>query len=371
MTSLKLLEFTWKISKYSEQKLSNGPGRLICSQNLPANFKGNLKFQLGFCPHGVSEFSDGGEWTSLYLKTTGSDTYDTLHHFEFSIVDADGKKFGIRRFHKKIPAFVSYTMFLLQKDLENPANNLLPNDTLTICCRVEDTQSKTEGDCNCQIEKPETPQARLGRDLAALLNDKFADFVFKVENVKIPAHRAILAARSPVFDAMFQYDMKENKTNETEITDVTPAAFRALLQFIYTGHCQVGSLAEEILVAANKYDIRDLKQICAKELQKKLTVDNAVRLLVLSDLHQSEDLKDGAIRFINKNAPAFQHFLRFSAKQFNDQFRVFKIEYGTSSIHSSLGVGRCGHQCTCQRHVEHLQSSDPDQRWTRCVYLPK
>ena len=145
MTSLKLLEFTWKISKYSEQKLSNGPGRLICSQNLPANFKGNLKFQLGFGPHGVSEFSDGGEWTSLYLKTTGSDTYDTLHHFEFSIVDADGKKFGIRRFHKKIPAFVSYTMFLLQKDLENPANNLLPNDTLTICCRVEETKSKVVG----------------------------------------------------------------------------------------------------------------------------------------------------------------------------------------------------------------------------------
>ena len=106
MTSLKLLEFTWKISKYSEQKLSNGPGRLICSQNLPANFKGNLKFQLGFGPHGVSEFSDGGEWTSLYLKTTGSDTYDTLHHFEFSIVDADGKKFGIRRFHKKIPNLI-------------------------------------------------------------------------------------------------------------------------------------------------------------------------------------------------------------------------------------------------------------------------
>ena len=66
---------------------------------------------------------------------------------------------------------------------------------------------------------------------------------------------------------MFQYDMKENKTNETEITDVTPAAFRALLQFIYTGHCQVGCLTEEILVAANKYEIGGLKQICAKELQ--------------------------------------------------------------------------------------------------------
>ena len=46
---------------------------------------------------------------------------------------------------------------------------------------------------------------------------------------------------------MFQHKMVENKTNETEIKDVTPAAFRALLRFIYTGHCQVGNLAEELL----------------------------------------------------------------------------------------------------------------------------
>ena len=278
MTSLKLLEFTWKISKYSEQKLSNGPGRLICSQNLPANFKGNLKFQLGFGPHGVSEFSDGGEWTSLYLKTTGSDTYDTLHHFEFSIVDADGKKFGIRRFHKKNPAFVSYTMFLLQKDLENPANNLLPNDTLTICCRVEETKSKTEGECNCLMDEPET---RLGRDFAALLDDKFADFVFKVENEKIAAHKAILASRNQIFAAMFEHGTQ--KTNETEFKGMTPTAFKALIRFIYTSHSKVGNLAQELLVAANKYGIQDLKEICAKELRKNLTVDNAVRLLVLSD----------------------------------------------------------------------------------------
>ena len=157
-----------------------------------------------------------------------------------------------------------------------------------------------------QIEEPQTKRARLqlGQDLASLLDDKFADFVFKVENEKISAHKVILAARSPIFAAMFQHDMKENKTNETEIKDETPAAFKALLRFIYTGQCKVGLLAEEILVAANKYDIRDLKEICARKLRKNLTVENAARLLVLSDLHQVNDLKDGAIRFINENAAA-------------------------------------------------------------------
>ena len=99
-------------------------------------------------------------------------------------------------------------------------------------------------------------------------------------------------------------DMQEKNTNQTEIKDMTPSVFRALLRFIYTGHCQVGNLAEQLLIAADKYDIQDLKEICAKELRKNLTANNAVDLLILSDLHQTNDLKEGAIRFINKNAPA-------------------------------------------------------------------
>ena len=308
-TYFKSLQFIWKIANYSQEKLRNGPGKRISSQDFPADCEGDLKFILYFYPEGRAQFgdteiSDNKKWASLFLDTRSNKKYDTSHHVEFSILDADGEKFCSYCFHKKNPIDYGCLKFIRLSRLENPANNLLPSDTLTIFCRVEDTQSKTEGDCNCLIEEPETTQTRLVRDFAPLLDDKFADFVFKVENEKIAAHRAVLAARSPVFDAMFQHDMLENRTNETEITDVTPAAFRALLRFIYTGQCEVGVLAEEILVAANKYDIQELKEICAKKLHKKLTADNAVDLLIFSDVHQAEDLKIGAIRFINKNAPA-------------------------------------------------------------------
>jgi speckle-type POZ protein len=267
-----------------------------------------LSFTLEFYPQSCFQSSDNEAsnwetWASLILMAQSSKTYDTCHHFELSILDADGEKFGIRHSLQKLPIGWGCSKFIRLSDLEHPANNLLPDDTLTICCRVEESKSEK---CNCQKEQPQTTIARskLCEDLASITDDKFADFVFKVGNVKIPAHRVILAARSPVFAAMFQHDMTENKTNETEITDVTPAAFKALLRFIYTGHCEVENLEEQLLVAANKYDIQDLKQICAKEMRKKLTVDNAVDLLIFSDLHQAKDLKDGAIRFINKNAPA-------------------------------------------------------------------
>ena len=306
-SSFKLLELTWKIANYRRQKFRNGTGKWIRSQDFPADCEGDLKFTLEFYPQGWvksgdNEVTNGEKWASLFLKAEGSKRYDTSHRFEFSVLDADGQKFGIDHFHGKIPFQKwGFPKFIRVTDIENPANNLLPDDTLTICCRVEETKSKSE-ECKCQTEKPETPQARMGRDLATLLDDKYADFVFKVGNVNIPSHRAILAARSPVFAAMFQHDMQENKTNETEIKDVTPAAFRALLQFIYTGHCQVGVLAEQLLIAANKYDIQELKEICAKELRMQLTVDSAIRFLILSDLHRAAKLKESSISFINRNA---------------------------------------------------------------------
>jgi speckle-type POZ protein len=315
-TKLKILEFTWKIANYRQKKLENGPGKWIRSRAFPVGCEGEMKFTLVFYPQGCAQsgdrVSDEEKWASLFLVTRRSKKYDTSHHFEFSILDAKGVKFGIHHSHQKIPFKTGvFSEFIRLTDLENPANNLLQNNTLTICCRVEETKSESEEQSerkrsNCQIEEPPIRIARrkLCEDLASITDDKFADFVFKVENVKIPAHRVILAARSPVFAAMFQHDMKEKKTNETEITDVTPAAFRALLRFIYTGHCQVGNLADDLLIAANKYDIQDLKQMCAKEMVKTLTADNAVEFLVLSDLHQANDLKDSAIRFIIKNAEA-------------------------------------------------------------------
>jgi speckle-type POZ protein len=249
--TLKSIEFTWKITNFSQQKLKNGPGKWIRSRAFCVGCEGDLKFTLGCYPQGDVQSDDTeetavGKWSSLFLDTECSKKYINCHFIEFSILDADGDKFDRHHFHKTIP-FKSwgFEKFILLTDLENPVNNLLPNDTLTICCRVEETDEPEKEECDCEEEHPQTADNRrkLCEDLASLLDDKNADFVFKVENEEIFAHKAILTARSPVFAAMFQHDMRENKTNEAEVTDVTPAAFKALLQFIYTGHCEVGVLA--------------------------------------------------------------------------------------------------------------------------------
>ena len=309
--TLKLLEFTWEIANYSQQKLKSGKLKWIHSPSLSLGCDNDMKFTLYFDIRANDQSSDSvvqdcGKWGVLFLKVKSTKNYGTCH-FEASVLDVNGEKFTRSCMHEKIP-FDEYWIFedfIRLSDLENPANQLLPNDTLTICCRVEKMDRESE-ECTCVMEQPQVASSRrqLAQHLTTLLDDKFADFFFKVQNVKIPAHKAILSARSPVFAAMFQHNTAENETKQLKIEDTTPDAFRALLKFIYTGQCDVGMLTGELIVAASRYGIQDLKKICAKEMRKNLTVDNAVELLILSDLHQANELKEGAMLFINKNAPA-------------------------------------------------------------------
>jgi BTB/POZ domain len=81
--------------------------------------------------------------------------------------------------------------------------------------------------------------------------------------------------KSKVFAAMFQDKTKEKECGEVTspatstsarwTADVTPVVFNKLLQFIFTADCPLKS-TEELLKAADKYDIPDLKQFCELEL---------------------------------------------------------------------------------------------------------
>lgn len=84
------------------------------------------------------------------------------------------------------------------------------------------------------------PECSLSADLKQLLNNEsHTDCELVVDGKRFRAHKGILAARSPVFAAMFDpnHDMIEAQKSECEIEDLTPTAVGALLHFIYTDTC--------------------------------------------------------------------------------------------------------------------------------------
>ena len=64
----------------------------------------------------------------------------------------------------------------------------------------------------------------LATDLGKLLledGDATMDVTLKSEGEEIKVHKAILMARSPVFNRMFNTDMRESENNEITIVDTT------------------------------------------------------------------------------------------------------------------------------------------------------
>jgi len=101
----------------------------------------------------------------------------------------------------------------------------------------------------------------LSEDLSGLFeSQKFSDVILSVNGREFFAHKAILAARSPVFAAMFEHEMEEKKQNRVEITDMDHDVLREMLRFIYTGKApNLEKMADDLLAAADKVIIHCTK----------------------------------------------------------------------------------------------------------------
>ncbi|NXI22867.1 SPOP protein, partial [Sterrhoptilus dennistouni] len=148
------------------------------------------------------------------------------------------------------------------------------------------------------------PECRLADELGGLWeNSRFTDCCLCVAGQEFKGHKAILAARSPVFSAMFEHEMEESKKNRVEINDVEPEVFKEMMCFIYTGKApNLDKMADDLLAAADKYALERLKVMCEDALCSNLSVDNAAEILILADLHSADQLKTQAVDFINYHA---------------------------------------------------------------------
>ncbi|XP_033217500.1 TD and POZ domain-containing protein 1-like [Belonocnema kinseyi] len=159
------------------------------------------------------------------------------------------------------------------------------NDVLTITCIIKQAQ----------------------RDELTGLEDfmnksSFSDVELHVGNKIFSSHKIILASKSPVFRQMFAHQLKENISNVVEIVDIDAKVFYEFLWFFYAGRVRnLKEYASALFVAADKYDISNLKTICEVYLKKNLTKNNVIHCLKLADDHNSEFLKEHCLSFIGCN----------------------------------------------------------------------
>ncbi|XP_057318156.1 speckle-type POZ protein B-like [Microplitis mediator] len=241
------------------------------------------------------------EWVSLFLLRNNGKNKVRTEISLFLLNSRNDKKF-------QKTAFITYDLnksygtehFLEIKELLKNKDDLIPNNTLTVCAKLtvyDDYKSITT---DYPMRKR---QRKITDDLKELFDTKInSDVIFVVGNEKFKAHKFILSTRSPVFSAMFTHEMKEKKDSEVTIPDIDPDIFNKMLKFIYTD--EINNLdidAVYLLEAADKYQLLNLKSLCEESLPKSVRIDNAIKLMILADLHNANQLLEFIFEFMIKN----------------------------------------------------------------------
>ncbi|GFX72047.1 speckle-type POZ protein B [Trichonephila clavipes] len=138
--------------------------------------------------------------------------------------------------------------------------------------------------------------------LGLLFMSNCYDFIIVCENRTFPVHTVVLAARSPVFNRMLQYNMLEMRFRRVIIEDVRSTIVQLMLSYMYSGTVRDLEYGEafDLYRAADKYDMSVLKERCSWFLMSFLNVRNVRCFLALAYFHSDPVMMKHALKFLEK-----------------------------------------------------------------------
>ncbi|XBJ07734.1 hypothetical protein VPH35_013200 [Triticum aestivum] len=306
------------VEGYSQTKEMVPNGKHIMSRPFVV---GGHRWCISYAPNGDSSHS--ADCVSLHLVLLDDDVAKPVKvQFGFSFIDQVEWQNPIYIRETQTHSFSSDDSVrgfddAVRRDALEQSKHL-KGDSFTIRCGVMVYRDHDTVDAGAT----EVPLPDIQQHLNHLFETKVgADVTFNVNGETIAAHRCVLAARSPVFMAQLFGPMKEGAaTCDIQIEDMEANVFRALLSFIYTdlfpemeddeADVEEGQEADEVvyatwlqwmqdlLVAADRYDIQRLKFCCEEGLSECMDVSSVTSTLAIAEQHHCHDLKEACLNFL-------------------------------------------------------------------------
>lgn len=301
--------YSWKIDTFELYFLKTG--RKIKSPKFEATFNDKeFEWQIWLYPKGVRS-SDGKSISiGLYNFSMNVVTADVW----FGLVDHENKVVHIKSIDKKTydtrkvsDSTWTITEFANEGFISRDNNLIHGHFKVIIECQINVYAAHTRVREIKEVideEQENTLRFREFDKYEHLMNDDvFSDVSFIIEGKRLKAHKCILVKSSPVFAAMFLHEMIEKRESTVRINDMRLDVFVEMLRFIYAGKINlqvygVKYMPKELLIAADKYSIDGLRNMCTKLIYDNLCIDNAVEILVIADRHQVQCLRIRAMKLI-------------------------------------------------------------------------
>ncbi|XP_030199106.1 kelch-like protein 6 [Gadus morhua] len=128
---------------------------------------------------------------------------------------------------------------------------------------------------------------------------ELTDVTLCVQGELFPCHRAVLAAASHYFRAMFCSGLRESHEKQVEIKGLDSGTMRCLLDYTYTSQALINSAnVQRILEAASQFQFMRVVEACAGFLTTSLHAESCVGVLRLADSHNLTALRTRSLDYI-------------------------------------------------------------------------
>jgi len=301
--------FVWIIKNFLSLNLAGGE----YIQSVPFEITGLNETKTKWAGRFYPVF-DSSRKNTVYLMSLSNESVRAT--FDISILDSNGTR-------QNMVKYTAYK-FAVQKDgygcYSNNFNvpttlnvNTLPDGNLTFVFDFHEILVRRSllisgGDLKPFMLNTSVHHKQLIKDLNHVFLDKSNnhDVTLTCGDQVFYCHKFMLSARSLVFKAMFQSNLAESESGVVSIIDIHQDVLLEMLQYMYTGcSLTLEKYAGDLLAAAEKYQLDQLKGSCEEMLISKLDVENCIEMLLLAEMHQATNLKTTAVEFFTKNIRKF------------------------------------------------------------------
>lgn len=137
---------------------------------------------------------------------------------------------------------------------------------------------------------------------------RFCDIDLISGNIKVKAHRVVLAASCAYFNAMFSTGLEESQKKTITLQSVPPDILPIIIDFIYTGEIIIDkSTVQHLLIAADMLQIRELVTGCGEYLRRELHPSNALGIFRFADAHNCTELAQEAQEHVQSHWNVVAH----------------------------------------------------------------
>ena len=295
------INYTWDVRCSSTFFHELRTGDFIESPIFHADKYDDTKWRLLLYPKGLNREADNHASLFIYCESTEYLAPMIPSKISFSIYNLTNNEL------KTNEADESYSFPIVRKGINNICWGFLQFTRSENIMMNISAQSTATGSfpliCEINTRGPIFPHTdcQLDKDIGQMLeSEQLSDVTLKVDEQIFHAHKVILAARSPVFAAMFQREMWEKVENYVTVSGISCKVFKELLRYIYTG--KVANFKDtvfELLLAADEYRLDELKIMCEIYLYNSLTNKNAADIVVATADHCSAKFRIKAFDFID------------------------------------------------------------------------